>query len=122
MNRKILIVDDDSRLLEALYSLLTFADFAVVTGKDGEEGLALCKREHPDVVVSDYMMPALDGLELCAEMQADPETKGIPFILMSSSPPPAGTPQPHRVLKKPFEADTLMTAVAEAIRQGMSPV
>jgi CheY-like chemotaxis protein len=116
MNRKILIVDDDSRLLEALDCMLTFADFAVVTGKDGEEGLALCRREHPDVVVSDYMMPALDGLALCAEMQADPEMKSIPFILMSSSPPP-NTARLHAVLNKPFEIDALMSVVTEAIQE-----
>jgi CheY-like chemotaxis protein len=115
MNRKILIVDDDSRLLEALHSLLTFADFAVVTGKDGGEGLALCKRERPDVVVSDYMMPELDGLALCAKIQDDPETKDIPFILMSSSPP-SDTTRLHAVLNKPFEIDALMTVVTEAIQ------
>ncbi|HWT71579.1 MAG TPA: response regulator [Oxalicibacterium sp.] len=115
MSRKILIVDDDSRLLEALHATLTFADFEVVTGRDGEEGLALCRSEHPDVVVSDYLMPALDGLELWAEIQADPETSGTPFILMTSTPP-ANAAQLHSVLKKPFEADTLMSAVTEAIQ------
>jgi two-component system response regulator len=115
MSRKILIVDDDSRLLEALDSMLTFADFAVVTGRDGEEGLALCRSEHPDVVVSDYMMPALDGMELCAEIQADPEMKGTPFILMSSNPPP-DTTRLHAVLNKPFEIEALMTVVTEAMQ------
>jgi CheY-like chemotaxis protein len=116
MSRKILIVDDDSRLLEALHATLTFADFEVVTGRDGEEGLALCRSEHPDLVVSDYLMPMLDGLALWAEIQADPETSGTPFILMSSAPPAVDKAQMHSVLKKPFEADTLMSAVAEAIQ------
>jgi CheY-like chemotaxis protein len=118
MSRKILVVDDDSRLLEALHSVLTVAEFDVVTGSDGEEGLALCKSEHPDLVVSDYLMPALDGLELCAEIQSDPATTGTPFILMSSSPPAVDTTRLRAVLKKPFEIEALMAAVTEAIQAG----
>lgn len=119
MSRKILIVDDDSRLLEVLHAVLTTADFDVVMGADGQEGLALCKREHPDVVISDYMMPALDGLELCARIQADPATMGTPFILMSSNPPGDAT-RLHAVLNKPFELDALMMVVTGAMQDDTS--
>jgi uncharacterized protein (TIGR02266 family) len=57
----------------------------VVTAADGEEALAIARRDHPVMILSDMAMPGMDGTELCAAVKTDPELSGIPVILIVSS-------------------------------------
>jgi len=59
--------------------------FKVITAADGAEALTLARREAPDVVLADLVMPGLGGLELCAELRADPHLSGVPVVLSSST-------------------------------------
>jgi DNA-binding response OmpR family regulator len=83
---KILVVDDDPDMREALQMILESADYQVVTGEDGEECLAMIKQEQPDLLVLDLLMPKMDGFEVCKALK-DPRMAKyakLPIIILSS--------------------------------------
>lgn len=83
MSVKIVIVDDDRSTLALLERALIMRGFWVYSAKDGEEGFDLINKEHPDLVISDMLMPKIHGVELCKKIRAIPELKHIKFIMMT---------------------------------------
>ena len=86
MNEKILIVDDDPDILDALTMILEAKDYQVVTAGDGVEGLASLKAEKPDLLILDLLMPKMDGFAVCKELQ-DPrwsKFRDIPILILTS--------------------------------------
>lgn len=80
----ILVVDDELELLSEYAMLLEHLGYRIRMATNGREALMLALQERPDIVVSDFMMPIMDGAELCREIRARPELKNIPFILCSA--------------------------------------
>ena len=83
-DNSVLIVNDEPDQLRLMGSLLHKAGYSVITAEDGSEGLALARRERPDLVISDVTMPIMGGLEFCREIRADSELKTIPILLVSA--------------------------------------
>ena len=86
MPGKILVVDDDPDILDAVAMILESQDYKVVTARDGIEGLATLKAENPDLMILDLMMPKMDGFAVCKELQ-DPrwsKYKNIPILILTS--------------------------------------
>ncbi len=79
----VMIVDDNAHVRAYLDQHLS-GRFRVLQAADGEEGLRLARETLPDLIVSDLMMPVMDGLTLCREIKADPETDFIPVILLTA--------------------------------------
>ncbi len=84
MARSILIIDDEPDIVRLLDFNLTKADYAVLTAKDGESGLALARKHAPDAILLDVMMPGLDGLEVCKRLRSDPATARIPILMLTA--------------------------------------
>ncbi len=82
--RTILLVDDDPTVREVLAETLARHEFTVIQGADGEEGVALALQHQPDLVISDIVMPRMDGWDLCYTLRRLPSTRSIPFIFLSS--------------------------------------
>lgn len=82
--KKLLIVEDDSTLHKALVEFLGAEGFEVVGAMDGEEGIEACRREKPDLVLLDIILPKKDGYEVIAELKADPELSSIPVVLLTN--------------------------------------
>jgi DNA-binding response OmpR family regulator len=83
---KILVVDDDPDILEALTVILETQGYQVVTARDGIEGLANLKAEKPDLMILDLLMPKMDGFAVCKELQ-DPrwsKYREIPILILTS--------------------------------------
>ena len=78
------MIDDDPVILELLRVNFEIESFEVISARDGREGLEKAKTEHPDVVLSDIMMPRLDGLQLVSLLRQDPRTRTLPVILLSA--------------------------------------
>jgi DNA-binding response OmpR family regulator len=86
MPPKILVVDDDPDILEAISMILESQGYEVVTAREGVEGLANLKAEKPDLLVLDLLMPKMDGFAVCKELQ-DPrwaKYKDIPILILTS--------------------------------------
>lgn len=82
--KKILIVDDERQLRDALRDIFTGAEFSVVVAVDGEDGLAKVESFRPDIVLLDIMMPKMDGLEMFQKLRAIPEWRNLPVILLTN--------------------------------------
>jgi DNA-binding response OmpR family regulator len=82
--RTVLVIDDDPVILELLRVNFEIEGFDVICASDGEEGLKRAQTDRPDAVISDIMMPRRDGLQLLADLKADPSTEDLPVILLSA--------------------------------------
>ena len=86
MNEKILVVDDDPDILDAVSIILETQGYQVSTARDGIEGLAAIKAGQPDLLVLDLLMPKMDGFAVCKELQ-DPrwsKFKNMPILILTS--------------------------------------
>ncbi len=84
MAKRILVADDEAHILHVLSMKLRNAGYEVITAADGEEALELCLAEPPDLVITDYQMPVLSGLELCKEMRRRAELKDVPALMLTA--------------------------------------
>jgi DNA-binding response OmpR family regulator len=80
----VLVVEDDPVILRLLEVNFELEGFEVLLAHDGAEGVELAKAHHPDLVISDIMMPRLSGIELVQALKADPGTAAIPIVLLSA--------------------------------------
>lgn len=81
---QVLLVEDEPAQREVLAYNLEAEGFAVRKAEDGEEALLLIEEEHPDVIVLDWMLPHLSGIEVCRRMKQKPDTRSIPIIMLSA--------------------------------------
>lgn len=90
MKHKILIIEDEKVLSELLEKKIKEEGYEVFIAMDGEEGLELMKKEKPDLVLLDIIMPKMDGFKVMEEMNKDPELnlKKIPVVIVSNSGQP----------------------------------
>jgi two-component system phosphate regulon response regulator PhoB len=84
MRPKILLVEDDANLVELIRYNLDKEGFDVVATPDGEEALVLAEEERPDVVVLDWMIANLSGIEVCRRLRRAPETASLPIIMLTA--------------------------------------
>lgn len=82
--KKILLVDDSATVLMMEQMVLNNHGYAVVTAKDGQEGVLKAKSEQPDLILLDVVMPKMDGIEACRVLRAQPETAHIPIIMVTT--------------------------------------
>jgi DNA-binding response OmpR family regulator len=81
---RILVVDDDSFIRSFLKKRLAANDYEVILAEHGVEGFALAKEKHPHLIISDWMMPKMDGVEFCKRVKGDDELKYTYFILLTA--------------------------------------
>src|SRR5947208_3237227 len=89
MSGRILVVDDQRAIAEMMTGVLQGRGYEVLTAFDGETALRQVHAERPDLVVSDILMPGMDGYELCRRVRSDPLTALLPIVLVTSLDPQA---------------------------------
>ena len=80
----VLLVEDESAQREVLSYNLEAEGFAVVSAVSGDEALVLVQEEAPDLILLDWMLPNVSGIEVCRQIKARPETRGIPIVMLSA--------------------------------------
>src|SRR5918997_1709902 len=118
--KTILVADDESHILNVVSLKLRNAGFRVLTAHDGQEALDAAQQERPDLIITDYHMPLLSGLELCRRLKQDPATSGIPAIMLTArgyhlDEQDTLTSGIRRMLSKPFSPRHLLLTVNEVI-------
>ena len=111
--KTVLVVDDEFGIAESLRDILQDEGYRVVLAQDGKEGLAEASQLRPELILVDYMMPALDGVKMCAAIQSAAETQHIPIVMMSAiehSRIPPGC-KAAAFLHKPFDIADLLAVV-----------
>ncbi|MBK5092100.1 MAG: response regulator [Actinobacteria bacterium] len=91
--RKVLLIDDEERLLEVMKTNLEIEGYDVITAISGSTGLASAVVDQPDIIILDIMMPDIDGWEIARRLRSDPGTKYIPIIMLTA------LDEPHHVVK-----------------------
>jgi DNA-binding response OmpR family regulator len=117
----ILIVEDIPHILELLEITLKFKGYDVITARNGDEALDYIQTEKPSLILTDILMPKLDGYALAQKVRSNPDTSDIPIIFVSAT---FITPEDKafalslgavRFLEKPIEASELLLTVAEVL-------
>ena len=80
----VLIVDDEAPILALLHYNLEKAGYRVLQAADGEEAMLIAREELPDIVILDWMLPSLSGIEVCRQMRRDTELANIPIIMLTA--------------------------------------
>ena len=116
MPSKILIVDDDPDITEALSMILESKGYQISTASDGADGLASLKKDKPDIMILDLLMPKMDGFAVCKELQ-DPrwsKYRDIPILILTSVREEAS--------RRRYELETgLELNVADYVEKPVSP-
>lgn len=84
MGRKILVVDDEAVLVETIAYNLEQAGYQVIIAADGASALEAAKRENPDVIILDIMLPEVDGLEVCRQLRKETSTSTTPIMMLTA--------------------------------------
>ncbi|HEY9626545.1 MAG TPA: response regulator transcription factor [Coleofasciculaceae cyanobacterium] len=120
--KKILIVDDDITLRTALIRYLQNRGYSVIDADSGTAALNAIEQNPPDLIVSDVMMPQMDGLEFCRRLRATRSGQLIPFIFLSSRSEVDARIQGHQMgaddyLIKPFEPKELVAKIESQLER-----
>ncbi|HRZ16117.1 MAG TPA: response regulator, partial [Candidatus Hydrogenedentes bacterium] len=119
--KTILVGDDEPDVVSLLETTLKAEGFNVLTAYDGIAALDLCTTERPDLVLLDIMMPMMSGYEVCEQIKANPLTKNIPVLCISSAHTPEARAQCFRagaaeLLKKPFFPAELVAQIGRHLK------
>ena len=119
---KVLIIDDERDMREiASLSLSRTADMQVLTASSGPEGVRMAREQHPDAILLDLMMPAMDGRATLAALRGEASTASIPVVVMSAASDDARELQPlgaAGVIPKPFDPLTLASRLRAVLLKG----
>jgi|Deesub1362A_J573_1020465.scaffolds.fasta_scaffold00179_42 CheY-like chemotaxis protein len=141
MALKVLIVDDDPDSASYLRDILEDHGFSAVSAHDGEEGLEVSRRERPDLILLDLMMPRKTGIRMFQELKKDPELREIPVVVVTGISQATGVDfrdflfkqpdkekavgthgltqytAPDGYVEKPIDPDELMRVVRKALQE-----
>jgi len=117
---KILIVDDEPAIVEALSLRLGANGYEVISAADGVEGLQKARTEKPDLIILDIMLPKMDGLKVCRMLKFDEKHGSIPIILLTAKVQQLDLEQGKEAgadayMTKPFRSDELLAKIKELL-------
>ena len=120
---KIVVIEDEVDILDVINYNLSKEGFDVCSALDGEEGLALIKKEVPDLVLLDLMLPGLDGIEICRKLKTDYSTRSIPIIMVTAKVEESDIVLglgmgADDYMVKPFRPRELMARIRSVLRRG----
>src|SRR5438477_5423927 len=123
---KILIVEDETSLVEVLSYNLQRDGYEVAVAKEGREGLRKAQMQLPDLVILDLMLPGLNGLDICRELRASPRTSGISILMLTAKGEETDQVVGFAVgaddyVTKPFSVKVLMQRIHVLLRRKTEP-
>ena len=121
MKRRILFIEDEQDLITALVFRLESEGYEVIVAMDGEAGLDKAKKERPDIILLDLMLPKMHGYKVCSLLKKDKVFKNIPIIIFTARAEEADRKKSEEAgadayITKPFEPSVLMAKIKELLR------
>jgi len=121
----ILVIEDNHSILENLVETLDYAGYTVLAARNGEEGLTLAQANNPSIILSDIIMPKLDGFAMLEALRADPATAQIPVVFTTARADPESKKKGmalgvNHYIVKPFYTDDLLKTVKQALEEASS--
>jgi CheY-like chemotaxis protein len=122
-NKSILLVDDDESIIKTLRPVLLSHGYAVLTAGSGEECLQIAKKQTPDLVILDVILPGIKGREVCQKLKRDPETQKIPVVFLTAKDSPEDLQAEKEVgsdghITKPVDMKALIEMVQNILCSG----
>jgi putative two-component system response regulator len=122
----VLCIDDDPLVLHFYRNFLEPRGYRTLTATEGLLGIEMAHRDRPDVIVLDVMLRGLSGFDICRRFRAAPVLRNIPIILLTvlDTPSVPGTGQEAGAtltLRKPADAETILTAIEDVLRDRSGP-
>lgn len=119
--KKILVVDDESQLVDMVKMRLEANNYLVLTAYDGQEGLEKARKEKPDLIILDLMLPKMDGYKVCRMLKFDEKYKNIPIIMFTARAQESDKKMGEEVgadayITKPFEPQALLDKIKELLK------
>lgn len=121
MSKKILITEDSPTLLAMMKDALEEAGYATITAMDGQEALDKTKKEKPDLIILDLMLPKVDGYKVCAMLKMNEDYASIPIIIVTAR----GSEQDRKLgdqvradayITKPYQHETVLAKIKELLK------
>ena len=124
MAKEVLIIDDDEAMVNLLSTLLQTEGFGTKKSQSAADGLELLSQNHPDLILLDIMMPEMDGFKFLAMLRSNPETRGIPVIILSVLGDQENMLEGFRkeaddYITKPFDPQLLVTTINNVLDRSM---
>ncbi|GAB4531301.1 MAG: phosphate regulon transcriptional regulator PhoB [Amphiplicatus sp.] len=121
-NTRVLVVEDEEALATLLEYNLKKENFDATVASDGEEALIKIDESQPDIVILDWMLPNLSGIEVCRQIRAKPETKNLPVIMLTARSEEADRIRGLEIgaddyITKPFSTNELIARVRAVLRR-----
>ncbi|MCG8458483.1 MAG: response regulator transcription factor [Holophagales bacterium] len=121
--QKIVVVEDEPDILEVIEYNLSREGYQVIAASTGDEGLEATRRQAPDLILLDLLLPGLDGLEVCRKLKMDPVTQRVPIIMVSAKGEESDIVLGLGVgaddyITKPFRPKELIARVKAVLRRG----
>jgi len=121
-DKKVLVVDDEIHIVHVVTIKLRNNGYDVVSASDGAEAYELACSEKPDIVVTDYQMPVMSGLELIEKLRATPQTADVPVIMLTARSFAVQEQQKQQLkiskcLSKPFSPKELLRDIEDVLYQ-----
>lgn len=118
--KKILLIDDEKDLVETVSFRLESLGYTVIPAYEGQEGLDKARRENPDLIILDLMLPKLDGYKICRMLKFDEKYKHIPIIMFTARAQEQDKKMGEEVgadayITKPFDSKTLLDEIARLL-------
>ena len=118
--KSILLVDDELHITQLLSFKLRKCGLSVTTARNGQEAYELACRDHPDLILTDFQMPVLNGLELAVRLCENDATTDIPLLLLTAlghklTPGELARTNVREVIAKPFSVRELLTRITELV-------
>ena len=124
-DKTIVVVEDEPHIRHIIARKLEGAGYAVHSACDGADGLELVRELQPSLLITDLKMPCMDGLKMCAACREDPQTQGIPIIMVTGSVITTAQIRPKiealgnmLCISKPFSPRELLKRVRELVEPG----
>ena len=122
-NKKALVVDDEFHIVQVVSIKLKNNGFDVITAENGSDGYDLAVQELPDIIISDYQMPVMSGVEMIEKLRQNPDTANIPVIMLTARGFAIEDDQKEQLrvsacLSKPFSPREVLATIEEVLRQG----
>lgn len=120
---KILVIEDESDILEVIQYNLEREGHRVIACRNGEQGLSRIRTDNPDLVILDLMLPGMDGVEVCRQVKSDPVTRAIPVIMVTAKGEESDIVLGLGIgaddyITKPFSPRELVARVKVVLRRG----
>ena len=122
MDKKILVIEDDPGSLRLIQYTLEREGYQVLTATNGLEGLKKAQSEEPDLIVSDLMLPGINGFEICRRLRAEPQTTQLPIFILSAVVSEIDNATRLKVgaddyISKPWHRSELVTRIGNVLEQ-----